>query len=108
MAALASNAQCYGNCATADCAPVQQTPSSSCHHHKVPANEGVCQHQHASIAGPESGTGLFKATPASTPLLSDLPVLSDIASYAAVLAPVSPHSGSPPRSEGGSVGVLRI
>lgn len=117
MAALISNAQCYGNCLTAECAPAQPASPDSCHHHhdgdnsdnNAPQKDGMCPHQHASFAGPESGPGLSKAAPASTPFMSDLPVAADSATYAAVLTPRSPQSGSPPpRAERASINILRI
>jgi len=117
MAALISNAQCYGNCLTAECAPAEPASSDSsdsCHHHhdgdnNAPQKDGICPHQHASFAGPESGPGLSKAAPASTPFVSDLPLVADTAAYAAALTPWSPHSGSPPpRAERASVSILRI
>ena len=61
VAAVLANAQCYGACATADCHSAQPSSPDSCHHHKSPPpTGGVCQHQHASIAGPENGAGLSK------------------------------------------------
>jgi hypothetical protein len=114
LTALISNAQCYGNCLTAECAPAEPASSDSCHHHhdndnNAPPKDGMCPHQHASFAGPESGPGLTKAAPASTPFVSDLPVVAESAAYAVALTSLSPHSGSPPpRAERASVSILRI
>jgi hypothetical protein len=108
LAALISNAQCFGNCATTECSPVQPASSDACHHHDAPTKDGVCHHQHASFAGPEAGTDISKASSAHTPFVSDLPVAPRVAIDSAICALVSPHSTSPPHAERVSVSILRV
>lgn len=112
MAALVSNAQCYGNCATAEYSPVQTAPSDGCHHHhdnNPPSKDGFCPHDHLSFAGPESRPTVVKVSPPSTPFAFDLSSLSDTVTYAAGLIPLSSHSGSPPtQPERTCISILRI
>ena len=108
MSALLANAQCYGACATADCHPAQPSSSGSCHQHKTPPAPGVCQHQHTSISGPESGPDLAKAGTASHPLLAVLVVMPAIATELSAVT-LSPLFGSPPRAgANGRISILRI
>jgi hypothetical protein len=60
--ALFANAQCYGECMTSDCHPAETPAPDGCrHHHQAPPpTGGTCQHQHATVTGPEAGAGLFK------------------------------------------------
>lgn len=108
VSALIANAQCYGACATAECHAQQPSSSGSCHQHKTPAAPGVCQHQHASVSGPESGPALAKADAASHPLLAALVVMPAIATELST-ATILPFSGSPPRPGiRGGLSILRI
>jgi len=71
--ALFVNAQCYGACMTSDCHPAKTTVPDGCrHHHQAPPpSGGICQHQHATVTGPETGMALSKphASP-GTPLMA--------------------------------------
>lgn len=108
VSALIANAQCYGACATAECHAQQPSSSGSCHQHKTPAAPGVCQHQHASVSGPESGPALAKADAASHPLLAALVVMPAIATELSTVT-ILPFSGSPPRPGiSGGLSILRI
>ncbi|HJT71317.1 MAG TPA: hypothetical protein VJ731_14050 [Terriglobales bacterium] len=73
--ALCANAQCYGACMTSDCHPSDTTAPDGCphHHQSPPPASGTCQHQHATVTGPEIGSGqpnLHAA--AGTPLMAVL------------------------------------
>jgi hypothetical protein len=58
-AAVLVNAQCYNTCTTSDPHAAESSSTDSCHHHpKTPPSDGVCHHQHPSVAGPENGTAL--------------------------------------------------
>jgi hypothetical protein len=108
MSALLANAQCYGACATAEVHPSQPSSSGGCHQHKTPSTPGVCQHQHASISGPEIGHDLAKAGAASHPLLAAIVVMPAIATEL-VAVTVAPFPGSPPRPGiSGRISILRI
>jgi hypothetical protein len=107
VAAVLTNAQCYGSCEIADCHPAQSTSQDSCHHHQEspPPSGGVCPHQHATVAGPEDGSGLAKPLAAtSAPLLSVLVTqqyipAAEMPTAAAFIPDTSPpgdhHSPSP-------------
>jgi hypothetical protein len=59
LAAVLVNAQCYNTCTTADAHATESSSTDTCHHHpKTPPSDGVCHHQHPSVAGPENGTAL--------------------------------------------------
>jgi hypothetical protein len=59
VAAIITNAQCYGTCATLDCHPTEPSSSDSCHHHQQsPPTGGVCQHQPARLTSTENAAKL--------------------------------------------------
>ena|SRR5579875_981261 len=107
IAALFTNAQCYGKCTVAGCGSAQ-IPSGGCHHHKAPQHdEQDCTHHHSEFTTAEAGIAKadvgnwvpFVALPAvqSTGVLIPPPVL------------VIQDTGSPPdRLTPPTITVLRI
>jgi hypothetical protein len=76
VAALFTNAQCYGKCAIAACTPAQ-TSSGGCRHHNTPApdkDQPNCVHHHSDLTGPELGmakAGVANSVPTPAVLAVD-------------------------------------
>jgi hypothetical protein len=98
--ALFANAQCYGACMTSDCHPAETTAPDDCpHHHQAPPPpSGICQHQHATVTGPETGTGLSKPLASTgTPLVAILTPQENLFGSDLVIVATRNPDTSPPR-----------
>jgi len=99
--ALFVNAQCYGACMTSDCHPAETTAPDGCpHHHQAPPppTGGACQHQHATVTGPEAGVGLSKPhASAETPLTTVLAPKENLSGCDLFIAASPIRDTSPPK-----------
>lgn len=107
IAALITNAQCYGKCTVAECSSAQ-IPSGGCHHHQAPQQDQQnCVHHHSEFTTAEVGT-------AKAEVANWVPVVALLAVYSTVVLTEPPvlakqDTGSPPdRLTPRLVTVLRI
>jgi len=98
--ALFANAQCYGTCMTSDCHPAETKAPDGCrHHHQTPPpTGGICQHQHATVTGPETGTALSKPhASAGTPLMAVVAPKENLSGCDLFITASPIHDTSPPK-----------